>query len=54
MQVCDRCKKNLDTNKQSDLNGEKFDLCSACADHIVNHIRRFKPKGNALNKLFGN
>jgi len=51
MKVCDRCKKELDTNKESKLDGEDFELCSACAEHIVKHIRTFK--GNkGLGSLF--
>ena len=42
MKVCDRCKKALDTNKKSELAGESFELCTACAEYIANHIRTFK------------
>ena len=48
MKVCDRCKKELDTKQESKLNGEEFELCSACAEHIVNHIRTFKGKKKGL------
>lgn len=51
MKVCDRCKKELDTNKETFLAGEKFELCLACAEHISNHIRKFK-SSKGLSALF--
>lgn len=53
MKVCDRCKKKLDSEKGSSLEGEHFDLCSACAKHISDHIKNYKskPKG-MLSSLF--
>ena len=53
MKVCDRCKKELDTNKESYLAGEKFELCLACAEYISNHIKKYNPKKNILGGLFG-
>jgi len=53
MKVCDRCKKQLDTNKSSCLNGESFELCSGCAEYIANHIRNYKPQKTGLRKIFG-
>ena len=51
MKVCDRCKKELDTEKESKLAGEVFELCNACAEHIAKHIKTFK--GNkGLGGLF--
>jgi len=53
MKVCDRCRKELDTKKESKLNGEVFELCSNCANYIINHIKTYKPKqqGGALSSL---
>ena len=51
MKVCDRCKKELDTKKETYLAGEQFELCLTCAEHIAKHIRTYK-KG-AMEKLFG-
>jgi len=42
MKVCDRCKRELDTDKESKLAGEKFELCLACAEYISRHIKTFK------------
>lgn len=53
VRVCDRCKKELDTNKESSLAGEKFELCLSCSEYISNHIKRYKQKG-ALSSLFKN
>ena len=53
IKVCDRCKKQLDTNKESTLNGERFELCSSCAEYLANHIRNFKPNKNIMGNLFG-
>ena len=50
--VCDRCKREMDTNKNSNLAGEEFELCTSCAEYIANHIRRYRPKGFMQN-LFG-
>ena len=48
MKVCDRCKRELDTNKESSLAGERFELCLSCAEHIANHIKTYKkPTGIA-------
>jgi len=44
MRVCDRCRQDLDTNKGSKLNGVVVELCSTCADHILNHIKNYRPK----------
>ena len=53
MKVCDRCKKELNTNKESSLAGEQFELCIACAEHISNHIKNFKGKKGLVENLFG-
>ena len=53
MKVCDRCKNKLDVEKESKLNGEKFELCSLCAKYISNHIKTYKPKQDGLGSLFG-
>jgi len=51
MKVCDRCKKELDTEKETKLAGRKFELCLTCAEYIINHIETYKkPKG--LGGLF--
>jgi len=56
MKVCDRCKKELDTNKESNLAGQKFELCLNCAEYIANHIKTYKGKkggvAESLSKLF--
>lgn len=53
MKVCDRCKEKLDSEKGSSLEGEHFDLCSACAKHISDHIKNYKTKqGGMLSQLF--
>lgn len=52
MKVCDRCKKEIDTNKSSELNGQTFELCTNCADYIANHIKTFKPKG-IVDRILG-
>lgn len=44
MKVCDRCKKELDTDKETQLAGRKFELCLTCADYLSRHIETFKPK----------
>ena len=54
MKVCDRCKKELDTEKESTLAGERFELCLSCAEHISNHIRKFDTKKGGISNLFGN
>ena len=48
MRTCDRCRKELDTDKESSLAGEKFELCLSCADYISNHIKRYDPKKNSF------
>ena len=48
MRTCDRCRKELDTDKESSLAGEKFELCLSCAEHISNHIKRYDPKKNSI------
>lgn len=50
--VCDRCRRELDTNKESNLAGQSFELCTSCADHIANHIKNHKPK-SGLGSIFG-
>lgn len=44
MKVCDRCKKDLDTEEESYLAGEQFELCSECAAYIAKHIKEYKNK----------
>lgn len=44
MKVCDRCKRELDTNKPTTLAGINFELCLDCANHIADHIRNYSPK----------
>lgn len=53
MRCCDRCKKEMDINKDSFLNGEKFELCSSCAEFISNHIKKFKLNKGLIGNLFG-
>jgi len=48
MKVCDRCKKELDTNKETIIVGKSFELCVACGDYISNHIENYKPKKKGL------
>jgi len=48
MKVCDRCKQKLDSEKGSSLEGEHFDLCSACAKHISDHIKNYKSKPKSM------
>ena len=50
MRVCDRCKKELDTQKETKLAGEEFELCLSCAEVLAKHIRTYK-KGK-LSQLF--
>jgi hypothetical protein len=52
MKVCDRCKNQLDTNRESILNGNKVELCSSCSEYILNHIKNYNPKKTGLGKLF--
>ena len=51
VRVCDRCKKKLDTEKETILAGKKFELCLDCCEHISNHIENYK--GKKSNNLFG-
>ena len=44
MKFCDRCKKQLDTNEKSSLAGKSFELCSACAKYIADHIKNYKSR----------
>lgn len=52
MKICDRCRKQMDTSRESSLNGEKFELCSSCAEYISNHIKNFKVNKGLLGNLF--
>jgi len=52
MRVYDRCKKELDTNKESKINGKNYELCSSCAEYISRHIETFNPKKkNILGRI---
>ena len=54
MKVCDRCKKPLNTNKETYLCGEHFELCQECAQHIKEHIKNYNPKKkNLLSGFLG-
>lgn len=53
MKVCDRCKRQLDTTKETNLAGKKFELCLGCAEYIATHIENYKPKG-MLSGFLGN
>ena len=51
--VCDRCKKGLDTEKETILGGKKFELCLDCVEYISNHIENYKGKNKGgLSNLF--
>lgn len=52
MKVCDRCKKELDTDKKSNLAGTSIELCKNCAGYILNHIKNYKEKQGGLGSLF--
>ena len=53
MKVCDRCRKQMDTNDISNLAGDKFELCIRCAEYISNHIRNYKPGKGFVDKMSG-